>query len=133
MRFNRIAAVAASTALLAGGSLIATATAADANPGSPKCMTKAEWFKIHEGMSRTHVRQITGIPGHQTYSTYYSDGEHDISVEYHQCNGAGKPAKGSWNTVSIDYANGHYNNNFDWVRGYMRVDYKGSWSTPFSF
>jgi len=126
---RKFIATAAATAALAGGALVA-ATPANAAPGSPNCMTKAEWFKVHKGMSRDRVHQITGIWGHKTNDTYYSDGEHDIDVNYKQCNRHGRPARGSWNNVWMSFANGHYNNDYDWVRGYMRLDYKGAWSTP---
>ena len=125
--------LAATAAAVVAVSPLALAGTAHANAGSPNCMTKAEWFKIKDGVTRDRVKQITGFYGKKTNDSYYSDGEHDIDVDYQQCNRYGTPIKGSWNTVWISYANGHYNHNYDWVRGPMEVDYKGSWSTPWTF
>lgn len=113
---------------------LAVAGTAHADAGSPQCITKAEWFKIHKGMSRTRVAQITGTYGHKTNDTYYSDpAQHLIDVDFHQCNRYGRPAKGSWNVVYMSFANGHWTYNYDWNRGPMELDYKGSWSSPVSF
>jgi hypothetical protein len=123
----------ACTAVTAVAAPLVVAGSAHADAGSPNCMTRHEWFEIHKGMSRPRVTRIVGITGRLTNSTYYSDGEHDISVDYRQCNKYGKPAKGSWNTVSIDYQNGDYDSDWNWVSGPMQVSYKGSWSSPWSF
>jgi hypothetical protein len=109
------------------------APAANADAGSPKCMTKAEWRKIKDGMTRAKVKQITGIRGKFTNRTDYSDGTASIDVDYKQCRANGSPAPGSWNTVWISYDNYRYNYDYDVVFTGMQVDYKGSWSTPLVF
>ncbi len=111
--------------------LALAAAPAHANPGSPNCMTKAEWFKIKDGMIRDRVRQITGISGKVTNRSYFSDGTRSLDVDYKQCRGNGTPAPGSWNTVWISYDNYRCSANYDVVMTPMQVDFKGSWSTPF--
>jgi hypothetical protein len=106
---------------------------AEADVGSPQCMTKAEWFKIKNGMTRAKVRQITGISGKVTNTSYYSDGTKSVDVDYRQCKRNGQPAPGSWNTVWISYDNYRYDRNWNLVRTGLQVDYKGSWSTPWVF
>jgi hypothetical protein len=117
---------------LAAFAAIATGKA-EADVGSPQCMTKAEWFKIKNGMTRAKVRQITGITGKVTNTSYYSDGTKSVDVDYRQCKRNGQPAPGSWNTVWISYDNYRYDRNWNLVRTGLQVDYKGSWSTPWVF
>jgi hypothetical protein len=110
-----------------------TATAAEANPGSPNCMTVAEWRKVHKGMSRAKVKRITGIWGNQTGTTLWGGGDKSVDVDYKQCRRNGTPAPGSWNTVYISFDNYRYDRNYNSVRTGMNVDYKGSWSSPVIF
>lgn len=109
------------------------AAPANAAKGSPKCMTFSEWRKIkaNDTMTRAMVKRITGISGKVTNRTYYGDGTYSVDIDYRQCLKNGKPARGSWNTVWLSYDNYHYS--WDYSQEYrtnLRVDYKGSWSTP---
>ncbi len=116
---------------LLGGSVALTAAPAQADRGSPKCMTKAEWRKIDTGMSRARVKKIVGINGRVEYRTDYSDGTISKDVYYRQCRANGKPARGSWNTVWLSYDNYEYDDDYDIYFTGFQVDYKGSWSRPF--
>jgi hypothetical protein len=127
-----IAVIAASVVSMIG--IVSTAESAQALPGSPKCMTFREWklIKANDTMGRAKVKRITGIWGRVTDRTYYSDGTRSVDVDYRQCWRNGQPARGSWNTVWLSYDNYHYS--WDYSQEYrhgLRVDYKGSWSTPF--
>ena len=123
----------ATAAIAAPITLVATPAQADA--GSPKCMTLREWRKIKDNdtMSRAKVRQITGIYGKVTNRAYYSDGTAEFDVDYRQCLRSGRPAP-AYNTVWLSFDNYHYS--WDYSHEYrtnFRVDYKGSWSTPYSY
>ena len=107
--------------------IVLTATPAQADPGSPRCMTKAEWYKIKEGQRRATVTRITGITGKVNFRSYSSDGSVYTSVDYRQCLRTGKPAS-RWSTVTIDFDTFDWDNWYD--TGIPHVDYKGSWSTP---
>jgi hypothetical protein len=77
------------------------AAPANADPGSPKCMTLREWRKVKEGQSQAEVKRITGITGKKSRTSHYSDGTIDFSVEYSQCNRQGRP---SGYTTSLYFA-----------------------------
>jgi hypothetical protein len=114
------AAVAAPIAL--------TAAPALANPGSPGCMTKAEWYRIHEGTYYSRVKAIVGSGGVFVDRTDYADGQIDIEREFRQCKANGKPAS-SWHTVWISFSNVTYDDDYNEIRSAsQRVSYKGSWS-----
>ena len=58
----------------------------------------------------------------------------DVDIEYRQCKPNGKPAPGSWNTVTMSYEN------YDWsidsienVWHPLWIEYKGGWSRPWWF
>ncbi len=111
------------------------AAPAQADAGSPKCMTLNEWRKIKDNdtMSRAKVKQITGIYGKVTNRSYYSDGTAAIDVDYRQCLRNGRPAP-AYNTVWLNFDNYHYSADYSQeYRTNFRVDYKGSWSTPYSY
>jgi Ni/Co efflux regulator RcnB len=115
--------------------LALNATPAQADPGSPKCMTLTEWRKIkaNDTMSRAKVKQITGIYGKVTNRSYFSDGTAEIDVDYRQCLRNGRPAP-AYNTVWLSYDNYHYSADYSQeYRTNFRVDYKGSWSTPYTW
>jgi len=140
--------------LIAGTAAVVTPTSANAAPGSPRCMTKYEWNRIHDGQTRARVSQIVGNWGAVTDRTYYGDGTRTVDVSYRQCKANGRPAS-SWNTVWISFStemlygkyvwDSCYDINWDtgncigrtvwdeWaergVTRYPRVDYKGSWSS----
>jgi len=108
---------------------LAVTAPANADAGSPTCITKAEWRKVHQGMSRARVQQITGVWGHITSSADYANGTRDIDVDYRQCRANGTRAS-SWDTTWMSYQNYHYNSDYDEVLNagrVMRVDYKGAW------
>ena len=129
--------VAVATLPAVGVPTLAVATPAHADAGSPKCVTKAEWRKIKTGMTRAKVKRITGIAGKVApYSPLiYGDGwSKDVDIEYRQCKPNGKPAPGSWNTVTMSYEN------YDWsidsienVWHPLWIEYKGGWSRPWWF
>ena len=120
--------ILALVALTAIASPIAlTAAPASANPGSPGCMTKAEWYRIHDGQTYPRVKAIVGSGGAYSDRTDYSDGQVDISREFRQCKPNGKPAR-SWNTVYIDFSNATYDSDWNMILGQQRLDYKGAWS-----
>ena len=52
------------------------------------CMTKGEWNRLGEGLSRGQVKNIVGSWGKVTDRTDYSDGTVNIYVDYRQCNGS---------------------------------------------
>ena len=45
--------------------VVATATSAEANPGSPNCVTRAEYSQVHRGMTKAAVDREFGIRGHR--------------------------------------------------------------------
>jgi hypothetical protein len=98
-----LAILVALAAMLAGGVAL-NPSPSSANPGSPQCITKAEWKRLEEGMTRNKVKRITGIWG-KTYDSYdYRSGAREISVKYRQCLGNGKPSRG-WDFVFVAYSN----------------------------
>ena len=74
-----IAAVAAPISL--------AAAPANADTGSPKCMTLSEWRKIktNNTMSRPQVKRIVGYDGRKGRVSHYSDGTIDFYVDYRLC------------------------------------------------
>lgn len=125
--------VALAMAIVGAIGIVGSAETAQALPGSPKCMTFKEWrqIKANDTMSRAKVKRITGIWGRVTNRTYYGDGTRSVDIDYRQCKPNRKPAPGSWNTVWLSFDNYHYSR--DYTRMYrhnLRVDFKGSWSTP---
>jgi hypothetical protein len=133
MTITRITATAAAALVAVAGLALSTGSADAATPRSPRCMTKAEWRKIQHGMTRTQVRQITGIPGKVTDLTEYEDGTHTLTVGLQQCTRKGRPARGSWNRVSIQFVDYRYDADWNLIRTPYVVDYKGSWSSPVVF
>ena len=87
-------------------------------------------IKANDTMSRDKVERITGIRGKVTNRTWYGDGTRSMDVDYRQCKHNGDPAS-QWSTVWLSYDNYHYSADYSQeYRTNMRVDYKGSWSTP---
>jgi hypothetical protein len=124
--------IAAATLLAVAAPVAVVAAPADAAVRSPKCMTKTEWRTLSEGMTRAQVHTATGIWGKQTYRTDYSDGEIDLDYDYRQCNRYGKPVPGSWNTVSINFDNVDYTEDYDMFFTSQQVNYVGAWSAPWT-
>ena len=91
--------------------LAVTTEAASANPGSPRCITKAEWRKIKPNMTRAKVKRIAGINGKVTSRSEDADGNVDMQVEYRQCKRNGKPAF-PWNVTWVEFDN--YKDNPDY-------------------
>jgi len=59
---RKIAALAATTAVLTGGTLAATTAPSNA-AGNPPSMSRTEFRKIHTGMSKATVFRIVGSKG----------------------------------------------------------------------
>jgi len=95
-----LAAIAASSAV-AAGAIVATGTAANAIPGTPGCVTRAEFRRVHDGMTRSTVTAKFGTGGHITHESWGSGG-HNVTVEYRTC--AGDPA---WSYAEVDFTNNH--------------------------
>jgi hypothetical protein len=52
------------------------------------CMTKGEWNRLSEGMTRGQVKNVVGSWGKVTDRFDNSDGTFSIYVDYRQCNGS---------------------------------------------
>jgi hypothetical protein len=89
--------LAALVAIVAPLTLIATP--AEANPGSPGCVTRAEFKRIdvngRDAHTRTQVTRIFGARGHVTQF-----GSSGTTVEYNPCAG------NSYSYVDVDFDNG---------------------------
>jgi hypothetical protein len=127
---RKIITVLLTTIALVAGPVALTAAPASADPGSPKCMTKAEWRKVKPGMTRAQVKRITGIKGRTTDRTDYSDGSITKYVDYRQCRKNGKRAS-KYNTVWLSFDNYEYDRDYDLYFTAFRVDYKGAWHSIF--
>ena len=55
---------------------------------NPACMTKGEWNRLGEGMTRKQVKNVVGSWGKVTDRYDNSDGTFYIAVDYRQCNGS---------------------------------------------
>ena len=91
-------------ALLAGLVLPAAVVAApaDADRGSPRCVTLHEWRQIKTGMTRWRVKQIVGFNGKQSSrTTHYGDGTIDFPQEYRMCKRNSHRRAAWWMTTTM--------------------------------
>ena len=97
--------IAAGAALAVAAPVVGTVAPASANPGSPRCITHAEWQRVHPGLTQIKVKRIVGYPGwvHQTWD--WSDGRYDTYRRYQKCNRRGNPAGGRRNVVKVKFTN----------------------------
>jgi hypothetical protein len=102
-RLSRAAVLLGTGAALALGSTFVATTPASADTRG--CVTKAEFHKIHQGMSRERVGRIFDTKGHQT-STFWISGDHYSTRDYRACRHP------RWSLVSIDYLNGKVDGKF---------------------
>ena len=106
------------------------AAPANANVGSPKCMSKTEWSQIKVGQSRTKVTQIVGNAGRVTWSSIDGDGwSKDIDVDFRQCKANGQPAA-TYSTIYMAFSNYDYDYPSNTWHP-MSLSYKGSWHTAY--
>jgi hypothetical protein len=96
-RFARATVLLGTGAALALGSTVVAITPASAD--TPGCVSKAEFRKVHKGMTRQRVQRIFDTKGHQVY-TWWISGDHYSGREYRACRHP------QWSIVSIDYVNG---------------------------
>ncbi len=119
-----VAAVAVITPLAVTGS----AEASTAHP----CVSKAEWRKIHKGMTRPQIKRLTGTYGTTTYTYTAGNGwEKDVDVEYRQCMPSGRRAD---STLYMSFQNYEYGDEWtDWEDYWvpLNLSYKGGWGTPY--
>ena len=100
-----LVSLAATAAIAAPTSLVATP--AEANPGSPGCVTRVEFKRIDTNGRDAHTRdQVTRIFG--TRGRITSTGSGGTSVEYKTC--AGDPM---WSYASVDFQ--HRKAWFKWI------------------
>jgi hypothetical protein len=62
------------------------ATPAEAGSNTPGCVSKAEWSKVHSGMSPQRVHDIFGTYGKVTWR-YSSGGYYGLTRDYRHCSG----------------------------------------------
>lgn len=102
---KKAALAVATSAVVAGGAAVALPAAADAAPGTPGCVTHAEWqYQMHNGLTRQQVANQVGTYGHVDTTYENGDGTKSTYVHFRQCRPSGQPAA-SWQTVSVEFDN----------------------------
>lgn len=96
-------AVAVTGALAMGVAVVSVPAVAQAD--TPGCVTKREFRKVHNGMSKTRIHRILDTRGKQS-SIFTSGGDRYESREYRSCRAP------SWSMVSVDYENNRVSGKF---------------------